>query len=61
MLKFDMESSNGLKMQLDTEEIVKLQCTNDRCRFNMVKQKRCGLKHVVIDDHGQCFGKEEVT
>jgi hypothetical protein len=56
-----MASISNASITFDTEPIVKLQCTADSCRFNLLRHPvsryagaYCELKHIEIDENGKC-------
>lgn len=53
-----------IKVKLDIEPVVKLCCEKYNCINNLMATKgfyNCNLKHVTINQNGECKHKEEVV
>lgn len=57
-----MMASSNINIKFEIEPIVKLQCTNINCKFNMSDtfgEFYCNLKHVSLDEIGSCESQED--
>ena len=51
-----MAKRGNIKIKFELEPLVKLACTAPRCRYNT--KGYCALKYVLINEAGECAGKE---
>lgn len=46
-----------INIEIDIEPIHKVTCFNQNCRYHLIEKDymHCNLKHLELDEHGQCM------
>jgi hypothetical protein len=57
-----MARMSDISITFQVEPIIKLDCLNSQCRFNLLNEhigSFCNLKRIVLDEKGGCIQFEE--